>query len=260
MAIAICDCASRIQVLPKKNMKKTCRIADKVHNEWCSFYDYGFRENRTMGTAQRRQREARQRRESILDAARKVFWRAGYDGATMPQIAAEAELAPGTLYLYFPGKDSLYIELLAEGYDLLRDRLAACSLGDSRPGDRPAAMVDAFFEFARDFPEYFDIMFFVLHREGAGGWDRFPPEQTSRLEALETACRLIVADVLKQAGFGDADGHGPSINAFWSMLAGVVFYFRKHECFDEVAQQAKKLLLAAVAAKGENLEENETKP
>ena len=76
-----------------------------------------------MGTTERRQREAQQRRQDILKAAQKVFWEKGFSGTTMPQVAAEAELAPGTLYLYFPSKDALYVELLVEGYDVLKERL-----------------------------------------------------------------------------------------------------------------------------------------
>ena len=77
-----------------------------------------------MGTQERREREASQRREVILASAKRVFWQKGYQGATMPEIAAKAELAPGTLYLYFASKGALYAEILAGGYDLLRQRLA----------------------------------------------------------------------------------------------------------------------------------------
>lgn len=198
-----------------------------------------------MGTTERRQREAAQRRKDIIDAARDVFWESGYDGATMPQIAAAAELAPGTLYLYFPSKDCLYVELLTEGYELLSERLAASLNADESTESRASALIDAFFEFAAESPEYFDIMFFVLQRGGSRNWKRFSPEQARRLERLETRCRNIVAEAAGRAGIGQSNGYAPSVNAIWSMLAGVVFYFRKKKYFHEVAAEAKKLLLAA---------------
>ncbi len=210
-----------------------------------------------MGTTERRQREAAQRRKDIIDAARNVFWESGYDGATMPQIAAQAELAPGTLYLYFPSKDCLYVELLTEGYALLSERLTGCLDGSENPARRASLLIDAFFEFAAESPEYFDIMFFVLQRGGSRKWTRFSPEQARRLETLEKRCRSVVAEAAGQAGIGNPNGYAPPVNAIWSMLAGVVFYFRKKKYFNDVAAEAKKLLLTAVfgqaaAAEGEN--------
>ncbi|HUS92336.1 MAG TPA: helix-turn-helix domain-containing protein [Phycisphaerae bacterium] len=201
-----------------------------------------------MGTKERRQREAARRREAILDAARKVFWQRGYQGATMPQIARQAELAPGTLYLYFPGKDALYVELLLEGYDRLIDRIAAAPAGRRGPKAQAAALIDAFFDFAREHPEYFHIIFFVLQREA---WrSSFPAEQVERLAAKEAASKQAAADLLDRIAFAPARRRAHVVDAVWGMLAGVVFHFRSRETFDDVAAEAKELLLAAVFGRG----------
>jgi AcrR family transcriptional regulator len=52
------------------------------------------------------------RREAILDAARKVFARKGFAGGIVDEIAAEAGLAKGTIYLYFRSKQEIYKALL----------------------------------------------------------------------------------------------------------------------------------------------------
>ena len=57
-----------------------------------------------MGIAERREREKRMRRRQIVDAAKKIFSIKGFSGATMENIAQEAELSPATLYLYFTNK------------------------------------------------------------------------------------------------------------------------------------------------------------
>jgi AcrR family transcriptional regulator len=200
-----------------------------------------------MGTAERRQREAAQRRKSILDAARKVFWKRGYVGTTMPQIAEVAELAPGTLYLYFPGKDALYVELLREGYDLFLGRLSAQAGKCPDPFDQAAALIDAFFDFAKQYPEYFDIMFFVLQRESAGTWEgNFPAGQVEQLRAQEDKCKQVAADALQHVQFDAGPQRASLINAIWGMLAGVVFHFRTDKDFDIVANHAKRLILSAV--------------
>ncbi len=48
------------------------------------------------------------RRSEILNAAAKVFGQKGYHATHMLEIAEVAELAKGTLYIYFPSKDALY--------------------------------------------------------------------------------------------------------------------------------------------------------
>lgn len=64
-----------------------------------------------MGIKERKQREKEQRRKEIMDAAKNVFSAKGFNRSTMEEIAAEAELSPGTLYLYFKNKEELHTSL-----------------------------------------------------------------------------------------------------------------------------------------------------
>jgi TetR/AcrR family transcriptional regulator, repressor of fatR-cypB operon len=47
------------------------------------------------------------RRESILDAALQCFVERGFHGTSVPEIAAKANIAPGTIYHYFDSKEAL---------------------------------------------------------------------------------------------------------------------------------------------------------
>jgi TetR/AcrR family fatty acid metabolism transcriptional regulator len=51
------------------------------------------------------------KRERILDAALKVFAEKGFFGAKVADVAQEAGVADGTIYLYFKSKDDLLISL-----------------------------------------------------------------------------------------------------------------------------------------------------
>jgi AcrR family transcriptional regulator len=64
-----------------------------------------------MGIEERKEREKEQRRQQIMDAAKKVFASNGFGGATIENIAEEAELSPATIYLYFKNKDELFASL-----------------------------------------------------------------------------------------------------------------------------------------------------
>lgn len=51
------------------------------------------------------------RREEILAAARRVFATRGFRGTTIADIAEEAKIALGTIYLYFPSKEAVFAAL-----------------------------------------------------------------------------------------------------------------------------------------------------
>jgi AcrR family transcriptional regulator len=57
------------------------------------------------------------KRERILAAALKLFAHEPYQTVTMDRIAEAAGVAKGTLYLYFPSKDALYLGVLSDGLD-----------------------------------------------------------------------------------------------------------------------------------------------
>jgi AcrR family transcriptional regulator len=52
-----------------------------------------------------------ERRQSILEAAMKVFAQRGYAAATIRAIAREANIAQGTIYLYFSSKRDILLAL-----------------------------------------------------------------------------------------------------------------------------------------------------
>jgi len=64
-------------------------------------------------TGKREQNKAKNR-AMILAAARQVFVELGYDAATIRDIVARTQLAPGTFYNYFPDKRSVLVALMAE--------------------------------------------------------------------------------------------------------------------------------------------------
>ncbi|MFW5887090.1 MAG: TetR/AcrR family transcriptional regulator [Bacteroidota bacterium] len=72
-----------------------------------------------MGIIERKEREKEQRKQEIIDAAERIFFNKGYHEATMDEIAAEAELSKGTLYLYFKNKEDLYFEIFLRGMEIL---------------------------------------------------------------------------------------------------------------------------------------------
>lgn len=71
----------------------------------------------------RRELTKTQNRETILAAARLVFGRLGFAGATVRDIIRATPLASGTFYNYFKSKEQVYQALRDEEAQLLRPRL-----------------------------------------------------------------------------------------------------------------------------------------
>ena len=61
---------------------------------------------------------------AILDAARAVFSRDGYAASSVDDVAAEAGIAKGTVYLYFKSKEDLYLAALLRDVKRVRRRSA----------------------------------------------------------------------------------------------------------------------------------------
>ena len=203
-----------------------------------------------MGTLERREREKAERKRQILKAARKLFWKNGFARTTMPAIAEAAELSPGTLYLYFPSKHALYAELLDEGFDLLETRLREAVAKGRASRAAAEALVDAFLGFAREAPDYFDVLFFTLQEPGREMQVlREGRDVMTRLDRRQEACKAVAAGVLRQArpGLG-AEELARTVDALWSMLAGVVLYFLRDDSatFAAVSARARSVILRGI--------------
>jgi AcrR family transcriptional regulator len=83
-----------------------------------------------MTAVEKRERAKQERRDAIIAAAVRVFLDRGVQSATMDEIAREAQLSKGALYLYFSSKDELFLSIALEWLGELQtqmDRLSGQS-------------------------------------------------------------------------------------------------------------------------------------
>jgi AcrR family transcriptional regulator len=114
-----------------------------------------------MGIKERQERDREAVRRAILDAARDLFVTEGYNNVSIRKIAERIEYSPAAIYGYFSSKDDIFFELAEEGFRLLSDpqcsSSADCTVGPPLEGLR--AMFWRLYEFSRDYPQYFALMF-----------------------------------------------------------------------------------------------------
>ncbi|MEQ8867433.1 MAG: TetR/AcrR family transcriptional regulator [Silicimonas sp.] len=59
----------------------------------------------------------------VMIGARKVFFRCGYEGATVDAIAAEGKVSKATLYSYYPTKEQLFLSVIESECGRLADEI-----------------------------------------------------------------------------------------------------------------------------------------
>lgn len=99
-----------------------------------------------------RERKKRERRRRIEDAALDLFEQHGFDGTTIEQIAAAADIAPRTFFYYFPTKEDVVLADYATRLDRILTELAARPDSEAPWSALQAAfvVVAADYEAARD--------------------------------------------------------------------------------------------------------------
>lgn len=103
----------------------------------------------------RKQRERAARRELIIDAAEEIIYQKGFDNATMDEIAEQAEVGKGTLYLYFKNKLAIYIAICERGSRNLNKKMAKVLTLDLNGLEMVKELGTAYLNFILNNPRYF---------------------------------------------------------------------------------------------------------
>lgn len=115
-----------------------------------------------MGIKERQERDREAVRRAILDAARELFVTEGFHNVSIRKIAERIEYSPAAIYSYFPSKDDIFFALAEEGFRLLggpRTPEHQAALATLAPLDRLRTVFWHFYEFSREHPQYFALMF-----------------------------------------------------------------------------------------------------
>jgi AcrR family transcriptional regulator len=111
-----------------------------------------------MGSLERREREKKELREKILEAARELFNSAGVEATTMRAIAERIEYSPTAIYSHFADKEALLVELCNNDFQFLAEKFAALDkIGD--PIKRLRRLGQAYADFGINYPQAYRFMF-----------------------------------------------------------------------------------------------------
>jgi len=127
-----------------------------------------------LGVKERHERDRETVARAILDAARHLFVTHGYQEVSIRKIAERIEYSPAAIYGYFPSKDDIFFALAEEGFRLLFHYGGMPRPATEDPVEKLRAMFLRYYEFSKEHPEYFALMF--LDRSVpriSRDWERF---------------------------------------------------------------------------------------
>jgi len=138
----------------------------------------------------RREREKLNRRHEILQAAWNVFASKDYDSATIDDVAAEADLSKGTVYLYFQNKADLFHSTIEMGMERINTIIQDIVSSSDDPVSGLREIIKRLLDYSEDNMDFFKILssgqaHFEIHT-------RMMAESDFRERMIETSCRSVV--------------------------------------------------------------------
>jgi AcrR family transcriptional regulator len=113
-----------------------------------------------MGIKERHERDRETVRQLILDAARDLFVKEGFENVSIRKIAERIEYSPAAIYGYFPSKDDIFFSLAEHGFRLLYGSPERFTeLNALPPLERIRSIFWRLYEFSCEHPQYFALMF-----------------------------------------------------------------------------------------------------
>lgn len=112
-----------------------------------------------MGLQERRQREKESVRANILQAAFSLAKNEGWAALSIRKIADAIEYSAPVVYDHFENKEAILFEISLNGFYLLQKDLIKAQNKATTPEDQLVAIVDAYWDFAFNNKEYYQLMF-----------------------------------------------------------------------------------------------------
>ena len=196
-----------------------------------------------MGIQERKQRERERRRQQIIVAAKRVFSERGFSKTTMEDIAREAELSPGTLYLYFKNKDELYASLSLRILQYMNIRLEDVKKEkDSDTAQKIASIKEALFDVYQFDPM---ILINMFHLQSSETLKNLSSPLLDNISELSRNSLQILADIFKNSSDDKTVlTRQPTAVAdiVWSLFTGVVLWEESKRMIDDDKDYLKHTL------------------
>ncbi len=203
-----------------------------------------------MGVTERRARQKTLLKQEILDAARELLVREGYDGLSMRKVAEKIDYSPTAIYLHFKDRDDLVYSVCEEVFAGLVRELQSVVRRHTDPLMALKKGLRRYIEFGLANPQHYLAVFAVPHHEPGVVPEKRP--NSMGLQAFGFLPRLVGECVrLKKLRKVDVEA---TSRALWAAIHGMTSLLIVMPGFewgnrDTVIDQLIDLLLQGLAPK-----------
>lgn len=175
------------------------------------------RQHAQSGAAQRRMHDPRATRDALLRAATRLFAEAGFDGATVEQIARAADVNKSMINYHFGGKDGLYAFILRDAFTRLEAQVARLRAEHTAADRALRELIASLAGMMAEFPGLPAMML----REILGGGGRLDDALVGQMLSVFAATREIVERGVRTRRFRRVD---PALTHL-TLIGSLLFYF-----------------------------------
>jgi AcrR family transcriptional regulator len=170
-----------------------------------------------MGVKERRERQKQAVRQEILDAARELFIKDGYENVTMRKIAEKIEYSPTTIYLHFNDKADLVHFLCEEAFVKLVDMFEKLGEDLSDPLLALKRCGRAYVDFGLRYPNDYRVTFMMSLKPPSA--EDYLREDSMGMKAYGYL-RKIVEECIRQGKFKGAELESTT-QTMWITVHGI---------------------------------------
>lgn len=197
-----------------------------------------------MGIQERKKRERERRRQQIMIAAKRVFSQKGFNKTTMEDIAKEAELSPGTLYLYFKNKDELFSSLTIRILQYLNIRLE--HVVNNKEIQTTEQKIDALKEAMYDVYKFDPLMLInMFHLQSSDIITKLSPQLLSDIRTLSKNSLNIMSQIfeegVRKGAFIDKSPKAYA-DIIWAVFSGIVLWEESKKIVSDSKGQVEQTL------------------
>jgi AcrR family transcriptional regulator len=185
------------------------------------------------------------KRERILAAGLRLFANQTYQAVTMDRVAEAAGVAKGTLYLYFPSKEALYLGILSDGLETVSKRYQATTDPRRDVGERLRRAIDVSIQF---YDERRDLLRLIATEEPRLAEARNRLIQTWRERGFVFFTTLI-EEGMRAGVFGRTDSRAATL-AILGGIRSVLLYYGATRPAESISEELGDFFLKGLVVRG----------
>ena len=168
-----------------------------------------------MKISDRKIRHREEVRASILEAAKDVVLKEGWQALSIRRIAEAIDYSVPVIYDHFINKEALLLEFVKQGFSLLNTKLESAKVSGDDPETQIRAIGHAYLKFSADHKEYYRLMF---------GLGMPSCEAVKEIPELNTFVQIVmepISELIRQNTHREMEER-VKFKSFWASLHGLI--------------------------------------